>query len=187
MILTNGSYVWMPHLILQRGLGVHNLNDVNFKVTLPQPARKPVKLWAPKEDKPKLMTQIQGLTGPNRRGNEHLIDNNRGQFFDKGTRPDYLISEEVIDGQIVPVYERGEPIYFKYKGYATFLFQEEYDLIKEVLLKIQEITIHTTNGLSPLFTVLAVLKEDEISVPSIIPPIITPILPPIKPHVTGGD
>lgn len=161
-LLTSGKYVWLPHLILQRGLGVKDLRDVNFTATLNQAATKEVKMWQPKENKPNLLTQVQGLTGPNRKGNESLIDDKRGQdaFFYKGARPSHIMSQEIKDGQIIDTYERGEMHFFTYKGYATFLFQDEFALIEEVLPLIQEITIHTTSGLSPLFKVQAVLKKD---------------------------
>ena len=149
---------WLPQLILQRGLGVKDLRNVNFSSTLVQPAFAELQAWQPKENKPDL--------GRVSRSGFHDLDNQRGQNLDKGSREPFLVVGGTISidesglqvQELIPV--RGEPVLFKYKGYDTFLFQEEYDLISEVLPLIREITIQTTNGLSPLFKVLAVLQKD---------------------------
>jgi hypothetical protein len=159
--ITSGKAVWLPHLIQQRGLGVKDLRNVNFKATLVQYQFGEAKAWQPKEDKPNLLVETQALDLDDPR-----LDNERGQILDKGARnPELTEASEpyqdeagkwVVD--IIPV--RGESVFFKYKGYSTFLFQEEYDLISHILPNIQEITINTTMGLSPLFQILAVVKED---------------------------
>ena len=156
--ITYNKVIWFPHLILQRSLGVHDLSNVNFSKTLVQPSFSELEAWQPKENKPNFSKVSTG-------GYDDL-DNKRGQLFDKGTREPFLVvgGNITIDEnglsiqELIPV--RGEAVFFKYKGYDTFLFQEEYDLISEVLPLIREITIQTTNGLSPLFKVLAVLQKD---------------------------
>lgn len=156
--LTYNKVIWLPHLILQRSLGVKDLRAVNFNKTLVQPSFAELEAWQPKENKPDPSRVLSS-------GMDDL-DNERGQFFDNGARePSLIVGGEISIGEdglpvqeLIPV--RGEAVFFKYKGYDTFLFQEEYDLISEVLPLIREITIQTTNGLSPLFKVLAVLQKD---------------------------
>ena len=144
--LTYNKTIWFPHLIIQRALGVRDLREVNFRKNLVQPSFGQVEAWQPKEDKPDLLTTVQALDDPS------LLDNERGVFLDRGFRsPDLIENDEPV---------RGQPVFFDYKGYATFLFQEEYDLISEILPLIREISIHTTDGLSPLFQVLAVVQKD---------------------------
>lgn len=156
--LTYNKTIWFPHLILQRALGVQDLRDVNFRATLVQPSFGQLEAWQPKEDKPNLMKVTTS-------GSDNL--DNEGQYFkDRGARnPELVVGGEITedeDGQpvqeLIPV--RGEAVFFEYKGYSTFLFQEEYDLISEILPFIREITINTTDGLSPLFQILAVVEKD---------------------------
>lgn len=152
--------IWFPHLILQRNLGVKDLRQVNFKVTLPHPNYGDVEAWQPNREKPSVFDVQQAIDDP------ELLDRNRFYSHDRNAREPFLTygsepyqnesGEWVQD--ILPV--RGQEVFFEYKGYSTFLFQAEYDLISDILPFIQEITINTTDGLSPLFQVLAVLKKD---------------------------
>jgi hypothetical protein len=155
-ILMSNKAVWLPHLIQQRKdkLAIKDLRDVNFTASLLQPSFGELEAWVEKEDKANLAVETQALPYDDLRIDR--IEDRGGYKFDRGSREPHLIQNDDEGNQI---FVRGEPVFFVLKGFNTFLFQEEYDLIKEVLDRIEQINIHVTYTLSPLFQVKCVLKN----------------------------
>lgn len=172
----NNKSIWLPHLILQRNLGVKDLSKANFEATLIEHSLGGLpKTWQPKLDGPNLQDQVQSLTGPNLTDKTiNQLDTVRdrlkrgvhaSQLLDRGARPVELVDGIFLDDKktnqslLKSVPLRGEPVYFELLGYKTFLFETEYALIKDVVKKVEEITIQVTYGLSPLFKIFAKLKN----------------------------
>lgn len=61
-----------------------------------------------------------------------------------------------------PTFNRGEWVPFTFRGHETYLYEAEYELVKDILDFVEELNIESdkvVGGLSPMFAVFAVLND----------------------------